>query len=342
MRKYIWAAIIIIFLGGSAYLALNSTKVLVSSRAGAITENQYMSSVTATSAGQQLFVSMVMNKSLEHSYGKQVSSTDVDKAYQLQRVQYGSQWSAFLSQQGISTSQFRNQLRTQMLLIKAATKHHHASQSQITRSYHQYTPTMNTSIIVSSSRSNAENVLNDLRNNHADFASLAKRRSIDKVSAADNGRIPAFDSASNYISSKIIDAAKKLKVGQYTESPVEINSQYFIIRLDSRAKKASMSSYRDILREKIAGDWLNNASDTSRVQQVIGDVLNENNVQIKSNQYPALQNALNQYLVSNRNTSNSTSSGSSSKASSSSKTNSSSSKNSSSSSQRSSSSSSSN
>ncbi|WP_257609935.1 hypothetical protein [Oenococcus oeni] len=151
--------------------------------------------------------------------------------------------------------------------------------------------------------------------------------------------MPSFDSASPVVSSKIIAAAKALKTGEYSKKAISVNSEYIILKLNSKSKKESIGSYRDVLADSIINKWINTSSNSTKIQKIIGKVMNKNDVQVKTSQYPALKNAIDQYIVSTNTSSETSSTSTSSSSSSSSK--SSSSKSSSSSSKSSSSSSSS-
>ncbi len=338
MRKFVWTAIVLLFLAGSAYLALNTSKVLVTSKAGAITEAKYMSSVTKTSAGEQLFVSMVMNDSLERLYGSSVSTTTVNNEYTQEKAQYGSSWSSFLSEEETTAKAYKKQIRTELLLVQAVKNYHKVTEAQLKKAYKTYTPKMNVSIITVSSSSKADTVLKNLKAGKS-FASQAKQYSGDTTTAANGGKMPSFDSASPVVSSKIIAAAKALKTGEYSKKAISVNSEYIILKLNSKSKKESIGSYRDVLADSIINKWINTSSNSTKIQKIIGKVMNKNDVQVKTSQYPALKNAIDQYIVSANTSSETSSTSTSSSSSSSSK--SSSSKSSSSSSKSSSSSSSS-
>ncbi|MFT8325014.1 peptidylprolyl isomerase [Oenococcus sicerae] len=318
MRKFVWTAIVLLFLAGSAYLALNTSKVLVTSKSGAITEAQYMSSVTKTSAGEQLFVSMVMNNSLEKFYGKSVAQSVVDSEYSQQKAQYGSSWSTYLSEQSTTASAYKKQVRTQLLLIQAVKDYHKVSAAQLKKAYQSYTPKMSVSTITVSSSAKADTVLKDLKAGKS-FASEAKANSSDTSTASKGGLMPSFDSTSSVVSSSIIKAAKGLKVGSYTEQAVKSNSAYVIVKLNSRAEKKSISTYKNILTNSIINTWVNNSNNTTKIQKIIGKVMNKNDVQVKSSSYPTLKNAIDQYIISNSSSTTTSSSSSSSAKSSSSK-----------------------
>ncbi|MFT8696225.1 MAG: parvulin peptidyl-prolyl isomerase, partial [Oenococcus sicerae] len=65
--------------------------------------------------------------------------------------------------------------------------------------------------------------------------------------------------------------------------------------------------------------WVNNSNNTTKIQKIIGKVMNKNDVQVKSSSYPTLKNAIDQYIISNSSSTTTSSSSSSSAKSSSSK-----------------------
>ncbi len=298
MRKFIWAIIIVLFLGGGIYLATNSSNVLVTSKSGSITEKKYMSSVTKTSAGKNALISMVTNQSLNRLYGNKVPSSKVQSAYNQERAQYGSQWNSLLSQQRLTNKKFLKQLKTQMLLTEAAKDHHKIKESQLKNAYKNFAPEMKVSVIKTSNKQKINQALNDLKKG-ANFQNEVRKKSDDKYLISKNGNLPEFNSTSQFTSSSVIQAAKKLKVGSYTQKPVRENSNYLIIKLNSRNKKEGLNNYRNVLSDQLANKWLNSSGSSKRVQSLIGKVLNKNDVKIKTDDYPQLKNALNQYLLNN-------------------------------------------
>lgn len=88
MRKFIWGLLVVVFVGGLVFLGFNSSKTLMTSKVGKITEKQFYEDIKTSSAGQQEFANMVINKVLGAEYGDQVSDTDVQNAYDAQKAQY--------------------------------------------------------------------------------------------------------------------------------------------------------------------------------------------------------------------------------------------------------------
>ena len=62
MRKFIWGLIIVIFGGGLIYLGFNSSKTLMTSDSGKITEKEFVADLKQSPAGQQEFANLVINK----------------------------------------------------------------------------------------------------------------------------------------------------------------------------------------------------------------------------------------------------------------------------------------
>ena len=94
----------------------------------------------------------------------------------------------------------------------------------------------------------AKEVITKLDNGE-DFAELAKTYS--KDSSKDNGGdIGYFNDGDN--EEEFFDAAKKLKVGEYTKEPVETKYGYHIIKLTDQKEKESLDKVKDKIVEKLA------------------------------------------------------------------------------------------
>ncbi|HAV52765.1 MAG TPA: peptidylprolyl isomerase, partial [Leuconostoc mesenteroides] len=83
-----------------------------------------------------------------------------------------------------------------------------------------------------------------------------------------NGKMPAFNSTNTSIDSAVQTAAFKLdKVGDYSTEPVTGTSgSYYVIKLNKKTTKPSMSSLRSTLSTQIVTDFINDSSNTSEIQ----------------------------------------------------------------------------
>ena len=121
MRKFIWGLLVVVFVGGLVFLGFNSSKTLMTSKVGKITEKQFYEDIKTSSAGQQEFANMVINKVLGAEYGDQVSDTDVQNAYDAQKAQYGSSFKTVLASNNTTDAQFKKNIKNN-LIINAAIK----------------------------------------------------------------------------------------------------------------------------------------------------------------------------------------------------------------------------
>jgi foldase protein PrsA len=82
-----------------------------------------------------------------------------------------------------------------------------------------------------------------------DFAKLAKENSKDS-SASNGGDIGYFNDGDN--EEAFFEASKKLKVGEYTKTPVETKYGYHIIKLTDKKEKAKLEDVKDKIVDKLA------------------------------------------------------------------------------------------
>jgi foldase protein PrsA len=315
MRKLLWTAAVLLFIAGAVWLTLFSSKSLVTSSAGAITENEYLKQVTSTSEGQNTFIQMVTEKVLEKEYGKDVSDKNVEDALNQTKAQYGDAFASLLSSAGQTEDSYKSSLRTNLLMIQLIKNNQKFTDKQIQKAYDSYVPTMNVSLISVADQDTANKALAALDKGDK-FADVAKKYSTDTSSAANGGKIPGFDSTSTVVSTDILDAAKKLTAGEYTKTAIQTSSGYSIIKMDSIAKKGKIAEYRNILTNSLATTWMSDSKNQSSMQKILGKLMQKYNVTMKDQNLTGLKQVLDSYIISATNQSSSTSSSTSSSSSS--------------------------
>jgi foldase protein PrsA len=97
-------------------------------------------------------------------------------------------------------------------------------------------------------------------NNGEDFAKLAKEYSKDS-SANNGGDIGYFNDGDN--EEAFFEAAKKLKVGEYTKEPVETKYGYHIIKLTDQKEKPTLDSKKEEIRKTLAKEKVQQDSNLS-------------------------------------------------------------------------------
>ncbi|MFC6180846.1 peptidylprolyl isomerase PrsA [Lactiplantibacillus daowaiensis] len=282
-------------------LAGCGSKTVASTNGGKITESQYYSSMKGTSSGKQVLQQMILNKVLEKDYGSKVSKKAVTKQYNTYKSQYGSSFSTVLSQNGLTATTFKEQIRSNLLLKEAVKDKATITNAALKKQWKSYEPKVTVQHILVAKKSTAETVLKALKkdSSESNFTKLAKKYSTDSNSKSNGGKLSAFDNTNTSYSSKFLTAAFKLKNGEYTTSAVKTSSGYEIIRMIKNPGKGKMSDHTADLKKQI---WDNDMSDSTVLHNVVAKVLKSGNVKIKDND---LKNILSSYLSTSSSSSSS-------------------------------------
>jgi len=273
-------------------LAGCGSKTVASTSGGKITESQYYSSMKGTSSGKQVLQQMILNKVLEKDYGKKVSDKAVTKQYNTYKSQYGTSFSTVLSQNGLTTKSFKEQIRSNLLLKEAVKDKAKITNAALKKQWKSYEPKVTVQHILVAKSDTADTVLGELKkdSSEANFTKLAKKYSTDTNTKNDGGKLSAFDNTNTSYSSKFLTAAFKLKNGEYTTSAVKTTDGYEIIRMIKNPGKGKMSDHTADLKKQILD---NDMSDSTVLHSVVSKVLKDGNVSIKDKD---LKDILSSYL----------------------------------------------
>lgn len=305
-------------------LAACGNKAVATTSGGKVTESAYYSSLKSTSSGKQVLQQMILNKVLEKQYGSKVSKTAVTKEYNTYKSQYGSSFSTVLSQNGMTTSSLKGEIRSNLLLKEAVKDHTKITQTKINKQWDKFEPKVQTAEILVSSEDDANDIINQLnsassKDKWKTFKKLAKSKSTDTSNKSTGGKVAAFDNTDTSLDSAYRKAAFKLKTGEYTTSPVKTDSGYQVIYMIKNPGKGTKKQHLDDLKDQIVTTNMNNST---KLHSVVSAVLKKGNVSIKDSD---LKNILDDYLSSSSSSSTTTTSSSTSSSSSSSSSDSSSS-----------------
>lgn len=287
----------------SATACSSNDKAVVNYKGGKITQQQYYDEMKKTQAGQSTLANMIIYDALENQYGKYVSDKQVDKEYNNYKKQYGSQFSAVLEQNGMTTSSFKKNLKTN-LLTESALKHiKKITKKQEEKAWKSYQPKVTVQHILVSKKSTAEDIIQKL-NDGESFKSLAKKYSTDTATKNDAGKLPAFDSTDTSLDSDFKTAAFKLKTGEYTTTPVKTQFGYHVIKMIKHPAKGTFKEHKKEIDNQIYNEM---AQDQNIMRSVIATVLKRADVSIKDDD---LKNVLSSYVSTSSSKSSSTSSSS--------------------------------
>ncbi|WP_125590421.1 peptidylprolyl isomerase PrsA [Companilactobacillus jidongensis] len=270
----------------------SGNKTVATLKGSKITEEQYYKEMKSSSSGKQTLQTMIITDALENQYGKDVSTKQVNKEYNKYKSQYGSSFSSILSQNGMTTAQFKKNIRTNLLTKVALKKNKSVSNAQLKKEWKSYQPKITVSQILVAKKATATDIITKLQNGE-DFAKLAKKYSTDSATKDNGGKMAAFDNDSTSVDSDFKTAAYKLaKVGDYTAEPVKTSYGYSIIKLDKKPSKGKMSDHTAELKSKIYASWM---QDSTVMQKVISKVLKKADVSIKDSD---LKDVLSGYVSS--------------------------------------------
>lgn len=271
-------------------VACGSSKTVAVTNGGKITQSEYYSSMKNTSNGKQVLQQMILDKVLNKEYGSKVSNSEVNAQYNQYKSQYGSSFESLLEQQGLTTTTFKNQLRSN-LLLKAAVKNNISySNKDLQKQFKNYEPKVTVNEILVSDKKTAENVISQLKDGKK-FSDLAKKYSKDTANKNNGGKLAAFDNTDSSVDSAFKKAAYKLSNGEYTKDPVKTQYGYQIIQMVNHPKKGNYKDHINDLKEQIANSKL---SDSTTLKNVVSKVLKNGGVEIKDKD---LQNILSSYLT---------------------------------------------
>ncbi len=274
------------------------SKTVATTSGGKITESEYYDSMKKTSSGKQILQQMILDKVLEKQYGSKVTTKQVNAQYNTYASEYGSSFSTVLSENSLTKSSFKKQLRSNLLLREAVKDNTTITQKQLKKQWKSYQPKTTVAHILVSKKSTAEAIIKKLQAGES-FTKLAKKYSTDTATKSKGGKLSAFDNTDTSLASAFKKAAFALKQGEYTTTPVKTSYGYHVIKSIKRPAKGKMSSHISELKTQIISSDMN---DSTLLQKVIGKVLKKGNVSIKDSD---LKDILSSYLSSSSSSSSS-------------------------------------
>lgn len=273
MKRLLTAvAAVFLIVGLTACSSGGSNQVLVKTSAGNITKGDLYKQLKE-SYGKQVMANLVYEKILDKKYDV---SKKLNKEVKKYKKQYGKQFNSWLQSQGFANeSQFKQQLKFQLLVQKAETSGVHITTKEMKSYYNKHKKDQFTQLKVShilvKKKSTAEAIEKKLKNG-ANFAAMAKQHSIDKASAKKGGNLGYITRNSNLVQ-PFINAAFKLKVGQIS-APVQSQYGWHIIKVtDKKAipfSKAKSQIKKTLQKQK-----------AKTPQQLVQELNKEGHIQVK-------------------------------------------------------------
>ena len=280
-----------------------SAENVATTKYGNVTKDEFVTAMK-DSVGEQTLQRLVLTKVLEGSIEDAKSlKTAADEEVAKLVAQYGGETKllAALQQSGItSVDAYRQTLYLNKLMTEAVKKAANFSEEDIKAYYDAWEPKITVQHILISAKSDAsdeekaaaktkaEELIKQLKDG-ADFAELAKANSADTGTAAKGGQIGPFKRSD--MVPEFSTAAYDLKNdGDITETPVQTQFGYHIIKLVSKEEKKPFDEMKEQMEKEMLDAKL---KDAAYLHQTMVDLVKAADVKITDE---SLQNALKNFL----------------------------------------------
>lgn len=283
MKKRFLALAIVLGTGLLSGCTNAGEKTAVSYKGGTISEQEVMDSLKkmqgADSAVQQLIVYQVF----EDKYGDDVSTKEIDSQYDQTKKQLGDSFDSQLKSAGYTEQTFKDSIKQSLAFQEGLKKHIKLTDEDLKTAWESFHPEVEAQIIQVASEDDAKDV-KKAADKGDDFSKLAKDKSTDTTTKEDGGKVK-FDSTTTTVPAEVKEAAFKLKDGQVSDVITSTNAstyttEYYVVKMVKNQNKGNdMDKYKKELKE-IATDT--KLSDSTFQNKVIGEVLKDANVKIKT------------------------------------------------------------
>ncbi|MDR0614786.1 MAG: peptidylprolyl isomerase [Lactobacillales bacterium] len=267
--------------------ACGGSKDIATMKGGKITVEDFYNKAKTQQSSKQIVQSMILGKVFEEKYGDQVKDSEVKKKFDETKKQYGGQFKSALKSAGYTEAYYKEQIRQQLAIQKGLEKQVKITNEDLKSAWKSFHPEVSAQIIVIDDKAKADEVLKEVKAEGADFAKIAKEKSVDTKTKSNGGRVK-FGSTSTNVPSEVQTAAFSLKNDEISEiinvsNPQTHQSQYYIVKMiKNKSKGNSMKPYTAQLKE-IAKQ--NKLKDQAFQQKIIAKVLKEANVKISDSAF---------------------------------------------------------
>lgn len=260
-----------------------------------ISEDDFIEKLKDTS-GSAVLQQMVLTEVFENEVGKdkvKELKEQADQQLALLKQQYDeeSKFESVLQSYGFNSEEgYKDQLYYYSLMSAAVSDRISISDKELKAAYDEYEAPIEVSHILVDDEEKAKDLINQL-NDGADFAELAKENSSD--STAQNGGSLGKISKGQMVP-EFEEAAFALEEGKYSEEPVKTKYGYHIIKVTKKPEKGSLEDEKAQLEDSLRQEKM---QDEQTVKKIVRQLIKDHNVKVNDKD---LENALNEYLESDK------------------------------------------
>lgn len=275
MRKI--SIIVMLFIGiiGLVGCSSNNSEVIVKSKAGNITKDEFYEELK-DSVGEKVLEDMIVVKVLQDKF--EVKEEDVEAEIDKFKSQFNEQFDMWLAEQGFANEEdFRKAVRISMLYEQAVYGDVEISEDEIKERYERMQSEIEAQHILVADEEEAKEIKGKLDDGE-DFDKLAKEFSMDPGSAEDGGKLGFFTAGK--MVKEFEDAAYRMEVDEISDPVQTVNGFHIIKVTDKRDNEAELDPLED-MKNDIINQLKLAKVDNEEGQAKINKLIEEANVDIK-------------------------------------------------------------
>ncbi|GBG95920.1 foldase [Lactococcus termiticola] len=279
----------VISLGGLSACSSNSAnKDIVTLKGDTITVTDFYNEAKEFPAqtSQQVLTNLTFTKIFEKEFGKEVTDKTVQAEVDKYKKQYGDQFASVLQQSNLTTENFKDFEKTQLLAqaaIKDDIKKTQYTDANLKSVWATYHPEVEAIVLSKTSKDDAQKAIDANKANASKFDS-------------DNAKSKmTFDSGTDKVPAEVLAKTFSLANGKMSDVITATNtstgaSEYYVVKMIKTSEKGKdMNKYKKELENIIQTQKL---ADSSYTMSVIGKYLKQYNVTVKDQ---AFQNIFSNY-----------------------------------------------
>jgi len=230
----------------------NGSDAVVETNAGEISKDEFYEAMKSV-AGEAVATELIYDKILSAKY--EVTDEEVNAKVDELKAQLGTNFEVALQSYGYkSEDDLKKVYRIGLLQERAGIAELEATDEEIQEAYDAYVPKVKARHILVETEEEANEIIKSL-NNGADFAELAKEKSIDTASGANGGELGWFGEGE--MVDEFETAAYALDVNEIS-APVKSTYGYHIIQVTDKETKGTLEEMKDELAYDVKVSKLTN------------------------------------------------------------------------------------
>ena len=233
-------------------------EVIVSTANFEMTQDEFYNEIKKL-AGEPLLQQVVLEKILNDKY--KVTDEEIQAEFDAVAEQYGDQFASALESSGLTEETFRQNIRFNLLQQKAKDEVE-ISDKEIQAYYDQAKYELNARHILVETEEEAKAIIEELKNG-ADFAQVAKEKSVDTTSGAEGGELGWF--TVGMMVPEFSDAAYALELKTVSE-PVKSDYGYHIIEVKEKREVKDYGTLEE-KKEEISEQLKSQKFDWNAIQE---------------------------------------------------------------------------